>query len=131
MSCVDLDLNGMLDDLARLMTEERIEIDPDFVRNDMSDHTCRDDVWTPLVHLGYLSYGEEVDSYGDEDDASIAEYARIPNDEVRAALENVLERLTPDRLWFAGSEHEMRAEEMPSPHWPMARGSALRYVLCK
>jgi hypothetical protein len=53
--------------------------------------TCKDDILTLLIHLGYLTYEEVSDSYGaDENDGEMTGLARIPNEEVREEFENIL-----------------------------------------
>jgi len=53
---------------------------------------CKDDVLTLLIHLGYLTYEEVSDSYGEEEDGELTGLARIPNEEVRSEFRSILRK---------------------------------------
>lgn len=91
MTYIDMDMEGLQEDIARLIAGEEIVVDTDFFQNDVSTFTCKDDVLTLLIHLGYLSYEEVSDSY-DEDDEVMTGLARIPNEEVRIEFEKLLRK---------------------------------------
>lgn len=91
MSYIDMNLDGLQDDIARLIAGESIIVDTESFQNDVETFNSKDDVLTLLIHLGYLSYEEVSDSY-DEDDESLTGYARIPNEEVRAEFEDILRK---------------------------------------
>lgn len=67
---IELDFEGLREDVFRMLAGERVRIDADMFQNDMSIIKGRDDAITLLVHLGYLAY-----------DSSRRE-AYIPNAEV-------------------------------------------------
>ncbi|MBO4395164.1 MAG: AAA family ATPase [Eubacterium sp.] len=90
MVYIDMDQDGLQDDIARLIAGESIEIDTDSFQNDVETFTCKDDVLTLLVHLGYLTYEEVPDSYDDDD--TVAGLVSIPNEEVRTEFEKMLRR---------------------------------------
>jgi len=91
MTYIDMDQDGLQDDIARLIAGESVAVDTDSFRNDVETFTCRDDVLTLLIHLGYLTYEEVSDSY-DEDDEQLTGLARIPNEEVRSEFEKILRK---------------------------------------
>ncbi len=55
---ISMNFDGLKDAVVRMLTGERIQIDPATFQNDMSSFECRDDVLTLLAHLGYLAYDE-------------------------------------------------------------------------
>ena len=85
---IDMDMEGLQEDIARLIAGEEIVVDTDSFQNDVSTFTSKDDVLTLLIHLGYLTYEEVSDSYCDEDE-NLTGLARIPNEEVRMEFENL------------------------------------------
>ena len=90
MTYIDVDQNGLQDDIIRLIAGESIEIDTDSFQNDVETFNCKDDVLTLLVHLGYLTYEEVSDSY--DDSRQMSGLVRIPNEEVRTEFERILRR---------------------------------------
>jgi hypothetical protein len=93
MTYIDMDQDGLQDDVARLIAGESIVVDTDTFQNDVETFTCKDDVLALLIHLGYLTYEEVRDSY-DDDDGTLTGLARIPNEEVRAEFRKILRRAT-------------------------------------
>jgi len=91
MTYVDMDMNGLQQDLARLLAGERVEVDTDSFENDVESFRCKDDVLTLLIHLGYLTYEEEPD-FPEEPDSGYTGFARIPNEEVRGEFEKILRK---------------------------------------
>ena len=93
---IDMDQDGLQDDIARLIAGERIEIVPDSFQNDVETFTCKDDVLTLLVHLGYLTYEEVPDTYDGKDsydeESEVAGLVRIPNEEVRSEFKLILRK---------------------------------------
>ena len=92
MTYIDMDLDGLQDDVARLIAGESIVADTDSFRNDVETFTCKDDVLTLLVHLGYLTYEEVSDSYDGEEDEDLTGLVRIPNEEIRTEFEKILRK---------------------------------------
>lgn len=89
MTYIDMDQKGLQDDIARLIAGESIEVDTDSFQNDVETFTCKDDVLTLLIHLGYLTYEELSNSY---DDRVMVGLAKIPNEEVRLEFEKLLRK---------------------------------------
>ncbi len=53
------DYDGLKEAVTLLMDGDRIAIDTSTYQNDMTTFTCRDDVLSLLIHLGYLGYDDE------------------------------------------------------------------------
>lgn len=53
---IEMNFDGLKDDVIRMLAGERCKVDPTMFGNDMSVINCKDDVLTVLIHLGYLSY---------------------------------------------------------------------------
>lgn len=92
MTYIDMDQDGLQADIARLIAGESIVIDTDSFRNDVETFTCKDDVLTLLIHLGYLTYEEVSDSYDESEDEELTGIVRIPNEEVRTEFEKILRK---------------------------------------
>ena len=91
MTYIDMNQEGLQADVARLIAGESVEVDTDSFQNDVETFTCKDDVLTLLIHLGYLTYEEVSDSYNEDDDI-VTGMARIPNEEVRTEFEKILRK---------------------------------------
>ena len=96
LTYIDMDEDGLQQDVAKLIAGEKIEVDPYFFQNDIETFRSKDDVLTLLIHLGYLTYEEVVDSYGDED--IYTGYAWIPNEEIRTEFEKILRKSSHKQL---------------------------------
>ena len=75
-----------------MIAGEAVEIDSHSFNNDISGFNVKDDVLTLLAHLGYLSYEQKTEIFGEPNstDEIIREFVRIPNDEVRLEFNNIL-----------------------------------------
>jgi hypothetical protein len=58
---IEMNLDGLKDDLVKMLCGDRITIDPGRFQNDMISFKDKDDIFTLLVHLGYLAYDEETE----------------------------------------------------------------------
>ena len=77
---IQMNYEGLKDDIIRMLAGERCSVDPTGFQNDMSVVRSRDDVLTVLIHLGYLSYDwNEEECY-------------IPNREVAGEMVNAVKR---------------------------------------
>ena len=75
---INMNYDGLKDDIIRMLAGGRCTVDPTGFRNDMSAVESKDDVLTVLIHLGYLSYNwEENECY-------------IPNLEVAGEMVNAV-----------------------------------------
>ena len=75
---ISMDYQGLKGDIVALLAGGRCKVRIYRFENDMKNVRSRDDVLTVLIHLGYLAY--------DEDNEEV----RVPNEEVRSALEDVV-----------------------------------------
>lgn len=75
---IQMNYEGLKDDIIRMLAGERCKVDPTGFGNDMFDIHSKDDVLTVLIHLGYLSYNS---SKGE---------CYIPNREVAGEMVNAV-----------------------------------------
>jgi hypothetical protein len=75
---IDMNYEGLKDDIIKLLAGERCVVDPAGFSNDISDVRSRDDVLTVLIHLGYLTYDRREQE------------CFIPNKEVAKEMENAI-----------------------------------------
>ena len=66
-----MDLDGMMDDVSTMMGGGKVHVEVESYLNTMTDFNSKDDVFTYLIHLGYLAYDRET------------EMCFIPNEEIR------------------------------------------------
>lgn len=76
---IEMNFDGLKDKITQLISGEKIEINPGKFQNDMTSLRSADDVFTLLVHLGYLTY----DFY--------TKQVWIPNSEVSQEFINSIE----------------------------------------
>ena len=75
---IQMNFEGLKDDIIRMLSGGRCDVNPTGFQNDMSIIRSRDDVLTVLIHLGYLSYDwRNKECY-------------IPNLEVSGEMENAV-----------------------------------------
>ena len=72
---IELDLYGIRDDVQKMMTGTSVYVSVSSYENRMDSFRSRDDVFTYLIHLGYLAY--------DADEGK----CRIPNNEIKGDWE--------------------------------------------
>ena len=75
---IDLNVEGLKDDVIKLLAGESIRIDITTFQNDMSSYASKDDIFTLLVHLGYLIYNQE------------SKKVWIPNKEIKNEFANAI-----------------------------------------
>ena len=85
---IDMNFDGLKDDIIKLLARKRVIINASKFQNDMTTFQSKDDVFTLLVHLGYLGYDEETSE------------VYIPNNEVVESFVNSIE----DSNWGPVSE---------------------------
>lgn len=76
---IEMNFDGLKDKVTQLIAGEKIEINPGKFQNDMTTLRSADDIFTLLVHLGYLTY----DFY--------TKHVWIPNSEVAQEFVNSIE----------------------------------------
>ncbi len=89
LTYIDMDEDGLQDEIARLISGEEIEIDTEGFENDFETFKSKDDVLTLMIHLGYLAYTEEEHGSGT---------VRIPNMEIRLEFNKILRKGTHTEL---------------------------------
>ena len=72
---IKLDFDGVKSDVIDMLTGNEIAVDVKNFRNLLSEINTKDDVFTYLIHLGYLNYDKET------------KLCRIPNREIREEWE--------------------------------------------
>ena len=77
-SYVQMNFEGLKDDIVRMLSGERCKVNPTGFQNDMSVIRGKNDVLTILVHLGYLAYDWDCDE------------CYIPNREVEGEMVNAV-----------------------------------------
>ncbi len=76
---ISMNYDGLKDAVISMLAEERCKVNPTKFQNDMSIIRSKDDVFTVLIHLGYLSYNwQKSECY-------------IPNKEVAGEMVNAVE----------------------------------------
>ena len=85
---ISMNFDGLKDDIIKLLARKRVIINASKFQNDMTTFQSKDDVFTLLVHLGYLGYDEETSE------------VYIPNNEVVESFVNSIE----DSNWGPVSE---------------------------
>ncbi len=76
---ISMNYEGLKDDVIKMLAEERCKVNPTKFQNDMSIIRSKDDVFTVLIHLGYLSYDWQKNE------------CYIPNKEVAGEMVNAVE----------------------------------------
>ena len=69
---IELNIDGIKDDVIKMMAGESIPVIVDKFRNKITDFKQKDEVFTYLIHLGYLAYNGENKT------------CRIPNIEIKS-----------------------------------------------
>lgn len=82
---IDMNFEGLKDDILSMMSGEKVRINTGSFSNDMVTFHTKDDVLTLLIHLGYLGY--------DFDNQSVF----IPNNEIRQEFFNAVSELKWDK----------------------------------
>lgn len=77
---INMDFDGLKTAIIEMLSGNSVEIDPTTFQNDMVNFTCRDDILTCLIHLGYLGYDQDTHS------------AFVPNEEIRQELAKAVRR---------------------------------------
>lgn len=83
LTYIDMDEEGLQEDVARLIGGEEIEVQTEGFENDFQTFRDKNDVLTLMIHLGYLTYSKDEEG---------TEWARIPNEEIRREFNRLLRR---------------------------------------
>lgn len=99
MTYIDMNQEGLQEDIASLIAGGYIPIDADSFQNDVMTFVCKDDVLTLMVHLGYLTYEEVYDSCDDiHSKQEFTGLVHIPNEEIRVEFEMLLRKTKHSKL---------------------------------
>ena len=77
---IEMNFDGTKDDIIRMLAGESVEVDTDGFLNTMTDFKIKDDVFTYLIHLGYLAYNLDDET------------CRIPNWEINKEWQRAISR---------------------------------------
>lgn len=83
---INMNFEGLKEDVVRLMTGEELEVYTDDFQNDFQRFTSKDDVLTLMIHLGYLAYDGET------------KCVRIPNQEVYSEFAGLVRKADTNKL---------------------------------
>lgn len=83
---INMNYEGLKEDVIRLMTGEEIEVYTDDFQNDFQNFASKDDVLTLMIHLGYLAYEAETGC------------VRIPNQEVYSEFAGLIRKAGTNSL---------------------------------
>ena len=86
---------GAKEDIIKMLAGESVKVNVTSYLNTMTDFVTKDDVFTYLIHLGYLAYNNEDET------------CRIPNLEVRREWNNAIESM-PD---YSKTDEIIKASE--------------------
>ncbi len=100
---IQMNLDGLKDAVIKMLAGERIEINTGTFSNDMTTFSCKDDVMTLLVHLGYLSYRRADKTVG------------IPNKEVSQEYINAISTMS----WGEVMRSVTASKELLEALWDM------------
>ena len=78
---INMDFEGLKEDIIKLLARKRVIINASKFHNDMTTLKSKDDVFTLLVHLGYLGYDRKTSE------------VYIPNNEVVESFMNSIEEI--------------------------------------
>ena len=77
---IEADYEGIREDIAKMVGGGSVELDPGTFLNTLDSIASKDDIFTYLIHLGYLAYCQDDET------------CHIPNGEVRKEWERALRR---------------------------------------
>ena len=113
---IKLNFEGLKDDIIRMLAGERCKVNTTKFQNDLSIINSKDDVFTILIHLGYLAYDKNKSE------------CYIPNKEVRIEMTNAVEATDWKRLADAiGASERLLADTLDMNEEAVARGIELTH----
>ena len=93
---IDMDFDGLKADIITMLSGDRVPVTTTSFANDVVTFKSKDDVLTLLIHLGYLSYDQEMRT------------ACIPNEEIREEFSAALK----EDKWTELDEFEMQSDAL-------------------
>ena len=115
-SYIKRNFEGLKDDIIKMLAGGRCRVNTTKFQNDLSIITCKDDVLTVLIHLGYLAYNREK------------KHCYIPNKEVWIEMTNAVEATDWNRLNKAlAASEKLLADTLDMDEAAVARGIELAH----
>lgn len=93
---INMDFVGIKTSLIELLSGTPVEVDVSSFVNDISSISCKDDVLTYMIHLGYLGYDQNK------------EKAFIPNEEIRQELMKAVKK----KSWHEFDKFQMESVKL-------------------
>ena len=93
---INMDFDGLKTAMIEMLSGTSVKVDISSFENDTSSLTCKDDVLTYLIHLGYLGYDQEKET------------AFIPNEEIRQELRKAVKK----RPWSEMAAFQRKSTEL-------------------
>ncbi|MBE6422932.1 AAA family ATPase [Succinivibrio dextrinosolvens] len=84
----DLNVEGLRDGIVSLIAGNEILVNSETFQNDMTTFNNKDDVFTLLIHLGYLAINPYSKIRAFDNDKSLV--VHIPNNEIRKEFKNIM-----------------------------------------
>lgn len=109
---IDMNFDGLRDDIVKLLAGEKIYINTAKFQNDMTTFTSKDDVMTLLVHLGYLGYDRKEKK------------VYIPNKEVTDSFVNSIEASD----WQETTKALVNSRELLEATWRQDERKVAKYI---
>ncbi len=132
---IDLNYDGLKDGIVDMLGGKRCKIDTGTFQNDMTSLSSRDDIFTLLVHLGYLAYDSGCEEVFIPNEEVRKEFVRAVREGRRTELAKAVKM--SDKLLYATWQKDEKtvAEMIESVHLSKAAArnynneQALRYVV--
>ena len=113
---IKMNFEGLKDDIVKMLAGGRCRVNTTKFQNDLHIITCKDDILTLLIHLGYLAYDITT------------EECYIPNKEVAIEMTNAVEATDWKRLNNAiAASERLLADTLDMNEEAVARGIELTH----
>lgn len=89
---IDMDEDGLKEDIVHMLGGERCQIDVGTFQNDMTSMKNKDDVLTLLVHLGYLAYNASTKTVFIPNEEIHQEFVRAVKASKYTEIANIIEK---------------------------------------
>ena len=109
---IDMDYKGLKEDIIKLLNNEKIGVETSSFQNDMTTFQSKDDVFTLLVHLGYLGYD------------NIDKKVYIPNKEVTDSFIQSIKNSS----WNETTKALLNSKALLEATWAMKEESVAHYI---
>lgn len=109
---IDLNLDGMKDNIISMIAGDEVKVDTSSFQNDMTTFKSKDDVFTLLIHLGYLGYD------------STKSTVYIPNNEVKGTFITSIKNSN----WGIVTSLFKNANDLLEATWNMDSDKVAKYI---